>query len=267
MEQPSAEHPLKVIACRLSPSLIAEAQRYADLHHSSVSTLLREGLELRLQELRLQRVAFSSSSAVPTAMSPATVAMLRQLASTLNTAAEEVRSVCQQHLEGEMYNGNTIAIGEMYNGNTPLEEAYNGNTPETLALEPTTESAAEEMETATPAQTPDAREPRQATKRGKRSVSPTHADVSPPAPALVPDTDIPAFDTSKYSLGKLCPRGHDYHGTGQSLLRLPQQHCRQCDTEQKRERRQRQAKSPAPPAARPATPIPVRRAARSAGPA
>ena len=38
-------------------------------------------------------------------------------------------------------------------------------------------------------------------------------------PAILSDTNIPAFDASKYSLGRLCPRGHDYHGTGQSLLR------------------------------------------------
>ncbi len=82
--------------------------------------------------------------------------------------------------------------------------------------------------------------------------------ASTPEPAILSDTNMPTFDPSKYSLGKLCPRGHDYHGTGQSLLRLPQQHCRQCDTEQKRERRQRQAKHQAP-AARPPAPVPARR--------
>jgi hypothetical protein len=30
-------------------------------------------------------------------------------------------------------------------------------------------------------------------------------------------TEVLPFDTIKYRLGKLCPRGHDYHGTGQSL--------------------------------------------------
>ena len=30
-------------------------------------------------------------------------------------------------------------------------------------------------------------------------------------------TEVLPFDPVKYRLGKLCPRGHDYQGTGQSL--------------------------------------------------
>jgi hypothetical protein len=48
---------------------------------------------------------------------------------------------------------------------------------------------------------------------------------------------VPSFDTAKYELGKLCPRGHDYHGTGKSLRRLPRHVCLQCDAEGARERR------------------------------
>ena len=36
-------------------------------------------------------------------------------------------------------------------------------------------------------------------------------------PVMMSDTHVPAFDTTKYVLGQLCPRGHDYHGTRQSL--------------------------------------------------
>jgi hypothetical protein len=61
---------------------------------------------------------------------------------------------------------------------------------------------------------------------------------STPVPAMVSDTNVPAFDTTKYVLGKLCPRGHDYPGTGRSLRRLPRAVCLQCDAEWARERRQ-----------------------------
>lgn len=44
------------------------------------------------------------------------------------------------------------------------------------------------------------------------------------------------YDTSRYYLGKLCPRGHDYEGTGQSLLRQHNQRCRDCENEAKRAR-------------------------------
>jgi hypothetical protein len=51
------------------------------------------------------------------------------------------------------------------------------------------------------------------------------------------ETDIPPYDTSKYVLGKLCPRGHNYHGTGQSLRHRQRHVCLECDAEGARERR------------------------------
>ena len=72
-----------------------------------------------------------------------------------------------------------------------------------------------------------------------RKASDTKAVLpAPSGPAILSDTNVLAFDTSKYSLGKLCPRGHDYHGTGQTLRRLPRHICLQCDKEQTSERRQ-----------------------------
>ena len=41
------------------------------------------------------------------------------------------------------------------------------------------------------------------------------------------------FDETKYILGKLCPRQHDYDGTRHSLLRLSNRHCLACDREKK----------------------------------
>lgn len=49
------------------------------------------------------------------------------------------------------------------------------------------------------------------------------------AEAMPQQTDRPPYDASKYRLGKLCPAQHDYHGTGQSLLRRNNQRCRECD--------------------------------------
>ena len=66
---------------------------------------------------------------------------------------------------------------------------------------------------------------------------PTLANEQRPGGAL-PGT-VPPYDTSKYRLGRLCPRGHDYHGTGQSLrTNNRSSSCRACDVEQKREKRQ-----------------------------
>lgn len=60
-----------------------------------------------------------------------------------------------------------------------------------------------------------------------------HTEAPPqPAPAL------PAFDTSKYTLGKLCPRRHAHGTTGHSLLRRTNRHCLACDREKFHERKQ-----------------------------
>ena len=41
-----------------------------------------------------------------------------------------------------------------------------------------------------------------------------------------------------YTLGKLCKRGHEHEGTGQSLRRLPSGSCLQCDLERQEAKRQ-----------------------------
>ena len=64
-----------------------------------------------------------------------------------------------------------------------------------------------------------------------------------PQPVKVSDTKaamLPSFDTSKFYLGTLCPKGHDYHGTGQSLLRKHNQRCRECENTSKRDKRARE---------------------------
>lgn len=66
-------------------------------------------------------------------------------------------------------------------------------------------------------------------------------DAMPPAPVAIsqqPVQPAPGYDPTKYTLGKLCPRGHAYHGTGQSLLRLSNRHCLACDREKFHERTQ-----------------------------
>jgi hypothetical protein len=56
---------------------------------------------------------------------------------------------------------------------------------------------------------------------------------APPAATLVAAT-VRAFDNAKNFLGALCPRKHDYHGTGKSLRRLKDHYCLQCDAEKAR---------------------------------
>ena len=49
------------------------------------------------------------------------------------------------------------------------------------------------------------------------------------------------FDTSKFKLGALCKRGHDYEGTGRSLRYLSKSMCTECNKMAGKNRRERNA--------------------------
>jgi hypothetical protein len=67
-------------------------------------------------------------------------------------------------------------------------------------------------------------------------------DVQPVVQAQSrPQAAIPPFDTTRFVLGRLCKAGHEFAGTGQSLLRLKQHDCPACENERKRQRRRAQA--------------------------
>jgi Arc/MetJ-type ribon-helix-helix transcriptional regulator len=63
---------------------------------------------------------------------------------------------------------------------------------------------------------------------------PMLSDTHEARPAALSDTDVPPFDTRKFVLGKLCPRGHEYDGTGQTLRRVRRHVCPACDVERTR---------------------------------
>ena len=59
----------------------------------------------------------------------------------------------------------------------------------------------------------------------------------PKLPHHSPEEEL-GYDPAKFVLGTtLCPRGHDYMGTGRSLRRRSNNSCRDCDVEKKREKR------------------------------
>ncbi len=83
------------------------------------------------------------------------------------------------------------------------------------------------------------------TKEDKTILSDTNRDTeilsdAKAVPVIVSDTkaDDVDFNPTTHSLGKLCPRQHNYRGTGQSVLRISNRHCRACDREKFHERKQ-----------------------------
>jgi hypothetical protein len=54
---------------------------------------------------------------------------------------------------------------------------------------------------------------------------------------IVSDMNPAPYDTTKYYLGKLCKRQHDYQGSGLSLLYIRNHRCIACDRESAQKRR------------------------------
>lgn len=79
------------------------------------------------------------------------------------------------------------------------------------------------------------------------AMSDTRSDSLPPPPpqrqterpTAPPVPQGRGYDASRFVLGKLCPLGHEYESTGQTLWRVPGYHCRQCENALARERRRR----------------------------
>jgi hypothetical protein len=180
----SGNDPWKAVAVKLPPDLLDEVGRYADLHHTSLSALLREGLALRIHGQQ----AIEPTSGM-TVIPHDTVDVFTRLADTLSTAADELRKAC--HL--------------------PPAQEHNG-------------------QAATPPAT--AQRPAQVRPRGHTVIS------AVPGSASGHTADDADYDPAIHSLGKLCPRQHEYRGTGQSVLRLSNRHCRACDREKFHERKQ-----------------------------
>lgn len=65
------------------------------------------------------------------------------------------------------------------------------------------------------------------------------------APHAAPQASPPAFDQARHRLGRLCPRGHDWQGTGQSLRANNRAgYCLACNARDKRRERAQKRQAP-----------------------
>ena len=192
--KPTGNPHWKALAVKLPAPMIDEVRRYADLHGMSISEVIREGVDLRLHGTQ-QPSEYNSNISIPAP----TVTMLTRLATTLTTAAEQLRTACtgvlvpegeerQSTSEPQSSNGNTVLLTEEYNGNTLHSALYIAPQPEPQADTQLSEAC-------------------------------------------------PHFDRAKYLLGKLCKRGHEWGTTGQSLLSVHGHTCKECKAEHKRRKR------------------------------
>jgi hypothetical protein len=201
--QSDAERPVTV-SLRIPQALYERLERYASEHRQTVSELVRDGIEMRLDEPADPRSRRAGSTTDDTERRIDGASILRDMQATL--ARHETQ---MQALMLAIERQTTPAGNGLYSSHTTM---------------PATEVAVSYQE-------------------APYTLRPALADEQIPESTI--PAAVPPYDTSKYRLGRLCPHGHDYDGTGQSLRKNKSNSCRTCDVEQKRAARQAKRQAPA----------------------
>ena len=204
------------VSLKIATTLLARVKSYAGQRQLSVSELFKDGVEWRIGEgdALTQRYATGASRAQD-ASGNTEIQDWRQRETENSNVLQEIRTALARQ-ETQLQ-----ALAHV------LEQRAVVSTPpvasgKTIPTSPGQDSASE------PAPG----------KQRRQSAEARHADNG----NSVLQSDVPPFDTTKYVLGKLCPRGHDEYGPGQSLRSRTHGRCLACDRE--KARAQRQAKQP-----------------------
>jgi hypothetical protein len=221
------------LMARVDITLADEVKRYASLHRQPISVVIRDALTLLMEEY-----PFAGDRSGPHRLA-AHEFLSDRYESPLDTLIGEADSAELENLASDT----NEEVVEAMLSDTSGRDAYTSDTKEAM----TTRTSDDNTDrAAVPPRTP-ARARSQKASDIKADAPPimpdkkeaTAASVPEPlAPAFGSDSNGPTYDTSKHYLGKLCPRRHDYHGTGQSLLRKTNHLCLACDRERAKERRQ-----------------------------
>jgi hypothetical protein len=227
---------------RLPHALAARVQERLRTTGMSFTVLIREALEAyladtmptsgtltpadRAADTSADRTADSRADRVPTG------------ADTLHTLAAQMAMLTQRVEALEQ-----APTGRRQGADTSADN--DDDTSADTAADRATDTSADTVLTGTPMRSP---------QEGLGATQPRRRPGRPPSPGRPPERlgegtpppapEVPPFDTTRHVLGPLCPRGHDYHGTGQTLRRLPRHTCLECDAEQARARRRARRQPP-----------------------
>jgi hypothetical protein len=207
---------------RVDIALADQVKRYASLHRQPISVVIRDGLTLLMEEY-----PSAADRSVPQRLA-AHEFLSDRYESPLDTLIGETDSTEREALLSDT----NEAMIEALLPDTSGEDEYVSDTKGAV-----TDITSDKNKTgaAMAPETPARGRPRKVSDRKETSAASTPES---PASSFVSDTNMPTYDTDKYYLGKLCQRHHDYHGTGQSLLRKTNHLCLACDRERAKERRQ-----------------------------
>jgi len=240
-----------MLSLRLPRELYDRLERYASEHRQNVSELVRDGIEMRLEVEADPRSRSTESTTEETEFQIDGASILRDMQATLARHETQMEALMQA-IERQTAAGSTGPYdGVPY----PVIHSNTAREPEgpVSAAAPVSGGNDGQIETITASPENNYYEQIQTvpivtgTSAEQRYTVPTPAENVSRQIEIVPDQSdsIPAYDHSKHHLGKLCPRGHDWHGTRQSLLRNANDGCLECDRERARERRQQKRQTEA----------------------
>ena len=210
---------LGTIAVRVPADLIEKVKKYASVHRCSVSELIRDGLEMRLESGEVPgRSVWLAQENGETSPSPDTGDTVLQEMFPMLHAAIQTTLREAIHTVLPLSQGAVQALPHGEHGESVIQQSpISVLQQDPGESQPAAEALAPES---TRLKTPEGRQP---------------------VPADDPVSQYGAgFDHEKFYLGRLCPKGHRYGDSGLSLLRKHNNGCRECENAQKRERRARQ---------------------------
>jgi len=218
----------QTISLKIPQTLLDHVKRYARLHRQSLSELIRDGLEWRIGEGDPRGLGVSAPQATP-------------------GNENEYYGNTETIAEGEGHTEHTILLQEVCTTLARQEAQLKllAQALEHHGIVPTPPEYFSNTQNETEGQ-PDQPEPAPEGHDSQRS-----QDIYEENSNTVLQNNIPVFDPTKYGLGTLCQKQHDYDGQGHSLRQRGGKHeCVACKNARSRDykQRQRQAKQQTAPA-------------------
>jgi hypothetical protein len=227
------------LMARVDVALADRVKRYASLHRQPLSVVLRDALTLLMDEYpsgadlraphRVAEHEFLSDryeSPLDTLVGEIDSASLDELLSDSNKAAMAI--IDADAASEREYLSDTNKEEDILSGASTGEAIMSDIKEVPTALASDTNEELARVASGINAKLAQLFSPNPRKGRATKAV---------PTP-IMSDTkaDDADFNSTTHLLGKLCPRKHEYRGTGQSVLRISNRHCRACDREKFHER-------------------------------
>jgi len=198
------------VLARIPQELADQVKRYAGVHRCSVSELIRDGLEMRLESGDVPGRSTGRSTDHGDAGKEVLHSVLQAIKALSPMGQAEVRQTITEVLHE--------VLPHYVSSQKPQREGHTEVLPSEGHAAPQSRS-------------------------GMTEVLPHHSRGHTAADEVIhevlPHNVADAFDPQRFVLGRLCRGQHAYGTTGKTLYRLPKRVCPPCDAARARERRAR----------------------------